>query len=210
MVPSQFLRQGAAQAPPSTHDDPQGFTLDHAGTSGFPLIASIRPIRWRITWTSLLALILALGSFYLNQWAYAYSDDECWWKLEPVKVGQASGGQNRIIIREVLPDGVAEVAGLLDGDELLAIQGRKVAATLDGLTAAQRQINAMPEGRILVYSVRRAGDTLHLPVRLVKPFDRAHCMRLITGLLFWALGLLVVVSSPPRAMGAGGNQQADT
>jgi len=163
------------------------------------LIASIRPIRWRITWTSLLALVLALGSFYLNQWAYAYSDDECWWKLEPAVAGQVKpGAPNRIIIREVLPDGVAEAAGILDGDELVAIQGRKVAATNDGLTAAQRQINAMQEGRILVYTVHRGGETLHLPVRLVKPFDRAHCMRLITGLMFWALGLLVVVSSPQR------------
>ena len=161
------------------------------------MIASIRPIRWRITWTSLLVLVLALGSFYLNQWTYAYSDDECWWKLEPVAVGQG-GGANRIVIREVLPDGVAEQAGILDGDDLVAIQGRKVAATGDGLTAAQRQINSMPEGRILVYTVQRGPETLHLPVRLVKPFDRAHLMRLITGLLFWALGLLVVLSSPQR------------
>ncbi|MBI4912118.1 MAG: SpoIIE family protein phosphatase [Acidobacteria bacterium] len=163
------------------------------------MIASIRPIRWRLVWTSLLALGLALGSFYLNQWVYAFSDDECWWKLEPARVGaQGKLEPPRVIIKEVLPDGVAEQAGILDGDELLAIQGRKVLATGDGLTAAQRQINDTLEGRILIYTVKREGETLHLPIRMVKPLDRTQLVRLVTGLLFWAVGLLVVASSPQR------------
>lgn len=160
------------------------------------MVHSLRPIRWRLIWTSLLGLSFALGSFYLNQWVYAFSDDECWWKLEPVKVGKIT--VQKVIIKEVLPDGVTEQAGILDGDELLEIQGTKVAATGAGLTAAQRIINSKAEGRIVVYKVRRQGQDLWLPVRLVKPFDRDQLVRLIAGLMFWAIGLLVVVSSPQR------------
>ena len=160
------------------------------------MIHSLRPIRWRLVLTSLLGLVFALGAFYLNQWVYAFSDDECWWKLEAVKVGKIQ--VQKVIIKEVLPDGVAEQAGILDGDELLEIQGNKVVATPAGLTAAQRIINSKAEGRIVVYKVRRQGQDLWLPVRLVKPFDRDQTVRLLAGLMYWAIGLLVVVSSPQR------------
>ena len=160
------------------------------------MIHSLRPIRWRLVLTSLLGLAFALGSFYLNQWVYAFSDDECWWKLEAVQVGKIQ--VQKVIIKEVLPDGVAEQAGILDGDELLEIQGNKVAATPAGLVAAQRIINSKAEGRIVVYKVRRQGQDLWLPVRLVKPFDRDQTVRLAAGLIFWAIGMLVVVSSPQR------------
>ena len=74
----------------------------------------LKRIRWRLLWISFACLTLALGSFALNQWVYAGSDDQCSWKVE----------NGRIVIREILPDGVAEEAGLLEGDELLKIQGR--------------------------------------------------------------------------------------
>lgn len=160
------------------------------------MIHSLRPIRWRLVWTSVLGLAFALGSFYLNQWVYAFSDDECWWSIENVKVGKIN--VPKVIIKEVLPDGVAEQAGILDGDELLEVHGSKVVPTQESLLAAQRIINSKPEGRVVVYKVRRQGQDLWLPVRLVKPFNRDQLMRLTAGLLFWGIGLLVVVSSPQR------------
>ncbi|HJV91763.1 MAG TPA: hypothetical protein VJ623_15730, partial [Holophagaceae bacterium] len=74
----------------------------------------LKRIRWRLLWISFACLTLALGSFGLNQWVYAASDDQCSWVVE----------KGKIVIREILPDGVAEEAGLLEGDELVKIQGR--------------------------------------------------------------------------------------
>lgn len=139
-----------------------------------------------------LALLLSLGTFYLNQWVYSYSDDQCFWKVQG----------NKVLISEILPNGVAEIANLLEGDELIQIQGRKVSPRT--LPRAQTFINSQPDQRVLAYTVRRWDAeareyrTLVLPVKMVKPFNGVSFSVLLTGLVAWALGLLVVVSSPQR------------
>ena len=50
------------------------------------LSPSLRAIRWRLILDQLIALVLALGSFYLNQWVYASSDDQCAWKVQDQRV----------------------------------------------------------------------------------------------------------------------------
>ena len=148
----------------------------------------LKRIRRRLLWISFACLTLALGSFALNQWVYAGSDDQCSWRLE----------SGRIVIREILPDGVAEEAGLLEGDELVKIQGRAYEPTLEGMLKAQRFINGKPEGTILIYSVKRQDRTILLPLRLVKPLDWTQLTLLANGILAWAIGLLVVISAPER------------
>jgi serine phosphatase RsbU (regulator of sigma subunit) len=148
----------------------------------------LKRIRWRLLWISLVCLTLAFGSFALNQWAYAPSDDQCSWVVE----------KGKIVIREILPDGVAEEAGLLEGDELVKIQGRTFEPTLEGTSKAQRFINGKPEGTILIYTVKRQGRQILLPVRLVKPLDWIQLALLANGFLAWAISLLVVLSAPER------------
>ena len=166
---------------------------------------TLRRIRWRLIWTSVIALALSLGSFYLNQWVYPGSDDQCFWAVEtyPTVENGKKVVRRRAIIREILPNGVAEDAGLLDGDELLMIQGKKVNPDRLG-TETQAFINTQPEGRYLIYVVRRYDHEkkeyriLPLPVRMVKPFQLTPLIVLLSGFIAWALGLLVVVSSPQR------------
>ncbi len=166
---------------------------------------TLRRIRWRLIWTSVIALVLSLGSFYLNQWVFSFSDDQCTWVRETYR-GPESGKKvvrKRVLIREILPEGVAEEAGLLEGDELLIIQGKKV--NPDRLVEeTQAFVNEQAEGRILIYVVRRYDygkkeyRILQLPVRVTKPFHLTPLIVLLSGLITWALGLLVVVSSPQR------------
>ena len=79
-------------------------------------------------WTSVIALVISLGSFYLNQWVFSFSDDQCTWVVETDR--SVDHGKKvvrkRAVIKEILPEGVAETAGLLEGDELLIVQGKKV------------------------------------------------------------------------------------
>ena len=147
---------------------------------------SLKRIRWRLLWSSLLALSLALISFALNQWVYNYSDDQCFWKAEG----------SRVRIQEILPEGVAESAGILEGDELQAIQGRPVTART--MEEARRFINDQPRGAEVLYLVRRNGRQLSLLVTLVKPFNYVGLSVLLSGFAAWAIGLLVVVSAPQR------------
>ncbi|GLH69090.1 hypothetical protein GETHPA_06230 [Geothrix rubra] len=153
---------------------------------------TLKRIRWRLLWISLVALGFALGSFYLNQWVYARSDDQCSWVVENVKDGK------KIVIREILPEGVAEEAGLLEGDELVAIQGHHWDATRAGTMEAQRYINSRREGTILIYTVKRQGRLLQLPLRLVKPLSLFQLALLLNGLIAWAIAVLVVVSAAER------------
>ncbi|HJW08213.1 MAG TPA: SpoIIE family protein phosphatase [Holophagaceae bacterium] len=148
----------------------------------------LRRIRWRLIWLSLASLGLAVGTFVLSQWVYSFSDDQCLWKLE----------KGQILIRQVLPNGVAEEAGLLDGDILLSIQGHKLPGTPQGVQQAQSIINAKSEGTVLSYAIKRGDRTLYLPVRLVKPLDYTRLVLLIAGIIAWAVGLLAVVSTPER------------
>jgi serine phosphatase RsbU (regulator of sigma subunit) len=148
----------------------------------------LKRIRWRLLWISFVCLTLALGSFALNQWVYAGSDDQCSWKVE----------NEKIVIREILPDGVAEEAGLLEGDELVKIQGRAYEPTLEGTVKAQRFINGKTEGTILIYTVKRQGQQILVPIRLVKPLDWVQLSLLANGILAWAIGLLIVISAPER------------
>ncbi len=165
---------------------------------------SLRRIQWRLIWTSVIALVLSLGSFYLHQWVFSFSDDQCTWVVETERTTEHGKKvvRKRAVIKEILPDGVAEKAGLLEGDELLSVQGKKVIP--DRLAEIQVLVNDQPEGRILVYVVRRFDydkkeyRILPMPVRVTKPFHATPVIILASGLLAWALGLLVVVSSPQR------------
>ncbi len=148
----------------------------------------LRRIRWRLGWMSALCLLMAIGGFVLTQWVYSFSDDQCSWKVV----------KGKVMISEILPGGVAEEAGLLEGDQLLSIQGHKIAGTLQGTREAQDLINSKTEGTVLSYAVQRKDRTLYLPVRLVKPMDWSRVVGLITALLGWLLGLVVVISAPER------------
>lgn len=171
---------------------------------------ALRRIRWHLLWSSLLALLLSGGTFYLTQWTYAYSDDQCSWIVESVQVREQGKPIQRLraVVREILPDGVAEEAGILEGDELKEIQGRKVRP--ERLLEAQRFINDQKEGRILLYKVLRrvlsdddgpprwVQKELLLPVRMVKPFNLSAALIFVSGLVAWTLGLVVVISAPHR------------
>ncbi len=148
----------------------------------------LKRIRWRLIWISFVCLTLALGSFGLHQWVYAESDDQCSWMVE----------NGKILIREILPDGVAEEAGLLEGDELVKIQGRAFEPTIEGTLKAQRFINEKPEGAYLIYTVKRQGRQILIPIHLVKPLDLVQLALLANGFIAWAISLLVVLSAPER------------
>ncbi|HTL98511.1 MAG TPA: SpoIIE family protein phosphatase [Holophagaceae bacterium] len=148
----------------------------------------LRRIRWRLLWMSVLCLVMAIGGFVLTQWVYSFSDDQCTWRVQ----------NGKIIIAEILPEGVAEEAGLLEGDQLLSIQGHRLAGSDQGTREAQDLINSKSEGTVLSYAVQRKDRVLYLPVRLVKPINRTSVLGLATGLLTWLLGLLVVASAPER------------
>ncbi len=165
---------------------------------------SLLRIRWRLIWVSILALSISFAAFYVGQFVYAWSDDQCFWRLDQ-KVSIVDGREvvrPAVIIQEIIPDGVAEDAGLLEGDELLSIDGKRLFPTRENISQAQRYINDQGKSRVVFYMVRRRiGDEdriMGMPVMLVQPVDRTMIIMLVMGAVAWAIGLLVVVSTPQR------------
>jgi len=163
-------------------------------------------IRWRLFWTSLISLALAVGCFSLSQWVYAPSDDLCLWSVESVP--RVGGEEPRVFIRSVVTGGPS---GLAEGDELLAVHDIKIPDYNDRLSEQENLaqivralkkiidfINSCPGGTAVQYTVVRGGETLALPVELEKAFDASNAILLATGLVAWAIGILVVLSSPQR------------
>jgi len=105
------------------------------------LSPSLRAIRWRLILTSLVALVLALGSFYLNQWVYASSDDQCSWRVQG----------RQVLIQEILPNGAAVSAVR---QSLLAASGGTLLA-LDAAIVRRREI-AREAARAAVAAPRHA------------------------------------------------------
>ena len=169
-------------------------------------------IRWRLFWTSLIALVLAVGCFSLAQWVYTHSDDQCLWSVENIpSKGPFPNPQPRVIIRSVIPNGSADVAALADGDELIGIHDLKIPEYSDKLTPEENRrqvfralqkmtafVNSTPGGTTVQYTVIRDGKVINRPVELKKVFDTTNVILLISGVVAWAIGLLVVMSSPQR------------
>ncbi|MDR0498652.1 MAG: SpoIIE family protein phosphatase [Holophagales bacterium] len=176
------------------------------------LHSSILNIRWRLFWTSLIALVLAVGSFSLAQWIYTHSDDQCLWSVENIPSNNPlENNRPKVIIRSVIPKGPTDAAALFDGDELIAIHDLKVPEYSDKLTPEENRkqiirllqkmmafINSTPDGTTVQYTVIRDGQKVNRPVELKKVFDSTNALLLLTGLVSWSIGLLVVLSSPQR------------
>jgi len=169
---------------------------------------SIHGIRWRLFWTSLIALVLAIGCFSLAQWAYAPSDDRCLWSVQSATQTEQ---RQRVVIGYVSASGSDGAATLADGDELIAIHDIKVPEYTDKLTLQENQrqlynavkkmivfLNSVSDGTTVQYTVIRDGQRITIPVELKKVFDATNALLLFTGIVAWAIGLLVVLSSPQR------------
>jgi|GEM_PF-379019 len=169
-------------------------------------------IRWRLFWTSIVALVLAVGSFSLAQWIYTHSDDQCLWSIENIPSNDPlSNNRPKVIIRAVIPKGPTDNAALFDGDELVAIHDLKIPEYSEKLTPEENRkqifralqkmmafINSTPDGTTVQYTVIRDGQKVYRPVELKKVFDSTNVLLILTGLVSWAIGLLVVLSSPQR------------
>ena len=143
---------------------------------------------------------------------YAPSTDQCVWSIE-VKLSDDQSATPRpcVIIRGVVPNGAADVASLMDGDELISIHDLKIPDHSDllsyeeNLRQVQRAIekmtafiNSTPDGTTVQFTVNRDGQRITRPLELTKEFDTTNVVLLLTAIVAWAIGLLVVLSSPQR------------
>ncbi len=112
------------------------------------------------------------------------SNDECGWV-------QCPAGRPGLIIRDIVPGGVTDHAGVKDGDTLLRINNREVTfRTAPGI------LNALQPGDTATYLLNRNGNLFEAKIRILKLFDTFSLTLFLLGFSFLLVGTIVIMTKP--------------
>ena len=115
----------------------------------------------------------------------ATSNDQCGWLVR-------DKGLPGFVITQIVPGGVADRAGLKEGDILLAINGKQCSGTEGGMQI----INGVKRDEYAEYTVDRGGTVFRTQVRVLKVFNVPYLVNFLIGLGFLVVGHIVVMSRP--------------
>ncbi len=148
--------------------------------------AQPKTLRLVFTMLTLYVAVYSVYEFYNAFVERRFSNDQCLW----VQVN--TDDYNRIVITEILPGGVVDRAGILDGDTLLAINGQ----TLKTTAQAQAILNTYSEEDEVVYTILRQGQRLNFSMHITKPFSPVYLSFALLGFAFLLNGWIVITSRP--------------
>ncbi len=145
---------------------------------------SPRLVRVVATFTAILALSLG-GAHFLDILVYSVQgNDQCLWV--------AAGTKTRFLIKEIVPGGVADRAGLRDGDTLTAINGHALKHSAHAMVL----ITQTPTGQKARYTIHRSDGIHVIDVEIIRLFDVVYFSQFMLGLGFLFMGYLVVMAKP--------------
>jgi sigma-B regulation protein RsbU (phosphoserine phosphatase) len=147
-------------------------------------------IRIIFTLLALYALILGGINFVRVMFTEATSNDECIWLKEgrPDSTG--------IVIRQIVPGGVAEQGNLKDGDILLAIDGNRFRNEYE----AQWILNKVGAKETAVYLIERDGKQMQINITITKVFNLLHLSLALLGIVFLIIGYTVGMTKPRESL----------
>ena len=90
--------------------------------------------------------------FYRSMFSMRMTTDDCLW--EPI-IDSAGHTKPGLVISNVITGGVADEAGLKNGDILIEIEGKKITNSIEGMTI----LNSYKD-EIITYKVLRNGNIL--------------------------------------------------
>ena len=109
-------------------------------------------------------------------------NDQCRW---------VDRGYSRLLITDLVHGGVAEQAGIKDGDFLIAINGQQFNIALD----AQSIINKY-SGSKVTYTIDRGGNISTVEILILKSINLGYLSQFLLGLGFLLVGYIVVMVKP--------------
>jgi len=143
---------------------------------------SQRSIRVIYTLLILLVLGLCLLNFSVQMFERVTGNDQCRW---------IDTDTSKLLIRNIVSGGVAEKAGIKDGDFLVKINGMNFKGSND----AQLIINKLA-GSYAIYSIERDGVQFDTRVLILKYINLGYFGQFLFGLGFLLVGYVVVIVKP--------------
>jgi phosphoserine phosphatase RsbU/P len=143
---------------------------------------SQRSIRGIYTLLTLIVLSLCLLNFSIQMFERVTGNDQCRW---------VDKDTSKLLITDIVRGGVAEQAGIKDGDFLVKINGEGFKKSND----AQLIINKLA-GSHAIYSIERNGARFELRVLILKYINLGYLGQFLFGLGFLLVGYVVVIVKP--------------
>ena len=146
---------------------------------------SARSIRLIYTVAAMIVFIISMTNFVQIMVYNIKGTDECAWRPR-------EEGQPGLLITDIVEGGVADQAGLHNGDILLAINGMDFQIA----NAAQKLIDALQPGEPASYLIERNGAQFAVSVAIRKQVNVASLSLFLLGLGFLIVGYVVVMTKP--------------
>jgi sigma-B regulation protein RsbU (phosphoserine phosphatase) len=146
---------------------------------------SPRSIRLVYSVAVVAVLAVVLGHAFDVMVFKATSNDQCAWLPRP-------DGEPGLLIEQVVPGGVADVAGIRNGDILLKIDGKDFK---EG-GGAMQMLNSIKRNEYAEYFVARGDSTFTARVQVLKVFDIRYFAFFLLGFGFLVVGYIVVMTRP--------------
>jgi phosphoserine phosphatase RsbU/P len=117
----------------------------------------------------------------------AISNDQCAWRYIP-------GRDSVLLVTDVVPGGVADKAGIKDGDILLKLDGKSYNSLIP--SGWINAVNSVPRGGSMLYTLERDGKIFETRVDIIKVFNFVFLADLLFGICFLIVGFIVVMTKP--------------
>ncbi len=143
-------------------------------------------LRFFISVIAFLCLILSLISFENNFFSKRMTTDDCLW-IDTTN----TLGERYLLITQIIPGGVADIAGLKDGDFLIGINGNELSPKISPMEILNRYSN-----EYITYTIIRNGSVLEIPIWVYKFTNYSFLIFWITGLAFLIVGSVVGYAKP--------------
>ena len=112
------------------------------------------------------------------------SNDQCGWVA-------VEKGKRGLLIKDVVPGGVTDRAGVRDGDTLLRINGTEI-----NPESASFILNNMKRGDTATYSIARGQIHFETKIEIIKLFNTFEFSLYVLGFAFLLVGYVVVMTKP--------------
>ena len=146
--------------------------------------------RFLILVLAFICLLLNIIAFENNFISKRMTTDDCLW----IDTKDKDSTQISLLITQIIKNGVADQAGLKDGDILVAINGTEFSNTVFAMDVLNRYSN-----EYITYTIVRNGELLDVKIWVYKFISYSFLIFWVIGLAFLFVGTIVGYSKPKEA-----------